>query len=55
MNYENPETVQKSVRIQKDLFEVITDEAKKDNRDFTKQLNYIVRQYYEMRKLLNIR
>jgi hypothetical protein len=50
MENELPDTVQKTVRIPKDLFDKITEEASKETRDFSKQLNHIVRQYYEMKK-----
>jgi hypothetical protein len=53
MDYENEETKQKSVRIPIDLCEIVENEAKKENRDFSKQLNYIIKQYYEMKKILN--
>lgn len=52
MDNEITETVQKSVRIPKDLYERIESDSKKESRDFTKQLNYIVRQYYEIKKNL---
>jgi len=44
-------SIQKSVRITKDLYDRILEDSKKENRDFTKQLNYIVRQYYEFKKI----
>jgi hypothetical protein len=49
---ENQELIQKTVRIPKDLYDKIQQEANKDNRDFSKQLNYTLKQYFEIKKNL---
>jgi len=47
---EKEERIQTTVRIKKDIYEMIEKDANKECRDFTKQLDYIVRQYYEIKK-----
>lgn len=47
------EPIQKTVRIHADLYDKIMEDAQKDERDFSKQLNYTIRQFYEIKKNLN--
>lgn len=47
------ERKQTTVRLKIDLFKKIENDAEKESRDFTKQLEYIIIQYYEMKKILN--
>ena len=41
-----------SLRLDKDLYEKIKADAEKERRSITGQIEYMLIQYYEMRKLL---
>ena len=41
-----------SIRIDKDLYERVKADAEKERRSITGQIEYMLLQYYEMRKLL---
>lgn len=42
-----------SIRIDEKLLEKITNDAKKEKRSVSKQIEYIVQQYYEMKKMMS--
>lgn len=41
-----------SIRMNKDLYEKIKTDAERERRSITGQIEYMLLQYYEMRKLL---
>ncbi|MBQ6205796.1 MAG: ribbon-helix-helix protein, CopG family [Oscillospiraceae bacterium] len=41
-----------SVRLDKDLYERIRQDAEKERRSITGQIEYMLLQYYEMKKLM---
>ena len=41
-----------SVRLNKDLYERIRQDAEKERRSITGQIEYMLLQYYEMKKLM---
>lgn len=41
-----------SIRLNKDLYEKIRQDAERERRSITGQIEYMLIQYYEMRKLL---
>lgn len=41
-----------SVRLDKDLYERIRQDAEKERRSITGQIEYMLLQYYEMKKIL---
>ncbi len=47
------ETYPTSIRLEKEIYDRIKDEANKEKRSITKQIEYIITQYYELKKLLN--
>lgn len=42
-----------SIRLSDDVFEKLKAEADHDKRSISKQIEYIIQQYYEMKRLLN--
>lgn len=44
----NRETKQKSLRLEKDLIDQIEKLARKNERDFTKQVSYMLKKYIEI-------
>lgn len=44
------EIKQKSIKIPKELAEKIENDAKKNHRDFTKQIIHIITKYYEIKE-----
>jgi hypothetical protein len=41
-----------SIRLDDELYDKIKVEAEKDKRSITKQIEYIIQQYYELKKLM---
>jgi hypothetical protein len=41
-----------SIRIDDELLEKVKSDADKDKRSVTKQIEYIIQQYYELKKLI---
>lgn len=48
MDLQNKETIVKSIRLEKKLCEKIQELANKGQRDFTKQVRYMLIKYIEM-------
>lgn len=46
------EKIQTTIRLDPDLYEKIKKDGEKEERNFRAQLEYIVKQYYEMKELL---
>jgi predicted transcriptional regulator len=42
-----------SIRFKEELLIKLEEEAKKEKRSLTKHIEYIIEQYYELKKLLN--
>ena len=42
-----------SIRIDEELLKKLKEEAEKESRSVSKHIEYIIKQYYEMRKILN--
>ena len=47
------ETKPTSIRLPAELLQKIAQDAEKDKRSITMQIEYMVQQYYEMKKILN--
>lgn len=44
---------QTSIKIKSELMEKVKADAEKEKRSINKQIEYIVEQYYEMKRMLN--
>lgn len=44
-----------SIRLNDELYEKIKEDAEKEKRSITKQIEHIIQQYYEMKKLIQYR
>ena len=42
-----------SIRLDDEIYNKVKEDADKDKRSLTKQIEYIIAQYYELKKLLN--
>lgn len=42
-----------SIRLDEELYNKIQEDAKKEKRSISKQIEYMILQYYEMKKLIN--
>lgn len=42
-----------SIRLEETIYEKVKTEAEKEKRSVSKQIEYIIQQYYELKKLLN--
>lgn len=42
-----------SIRLNDEIYEKIKRDAEKEKRSITKQIEYIIMQYYEMKKILD--
>lgn len=49
---ENKEIQPTSIRLDKELYERVRKDAERERRSITGQIEYMLLQYYEMRKLL---
>ena len=49
---ENAKVQPTSVRLKTDLYEKIKEDAEKERRSISGQIEYMLLQYYEMRKIL---
>lgn len=47
------ETKPTSIRLDQQIYEKIKEEAIKEKRSISKQIEYIIVQYYEMKKIIN--
>lgn len=50
MNYQNKETIVKSIRFEKDLAEKIQKMADNGQRDFTKQVRFMLLEYIRIKE-----
>lgn len=41
-----------SIRLEDEIYDKVKADADKDKRSITKQIEYIIQQYYEMKKLI---
>lgn len=44
-----PKSSPTSIRLEKELYEKVVDEAKKENRSISQQIEYLIKKYYEIR------
>ena len=51
--YDNNELVQKSIRLEKNIVERIEKDSKNEQRNFTQQLTYIIKKYYDLQDEFN--
>ena len=42
-----------SIRLSQDIYDKVKAEADKEKRSLSKQIEYIIQQYYELKQLLN--
>ena len=47
------ETKPTSIRLDPEILKKVQEDAERERRSITKQIEYIIIQYYEMKKLLN--
>lgn len=50
MNYQNKETIVKSIRFEKDLAEKVQKMAEQGQRDFTKQVRFMLLEYIRIKE-----
>lgn len=50
MENKNKETIVKSIRLEKDLCEKVQELAEQNQRDFTKQVRFMLLKYIEMKE-----
>jgi len=47
---EENEVIQKTIKVPKELLEKILKDAEKDQRDFTKQVIFMIKKYYDIKE-----
>lgn len=50
MNYQNKETIVKSIRLEKELAEKVQKMAEQGQRDFTKQVRFMLLEYIRIKE-----
>jgi hypothetical protein len=41
-----------SIRLDDEIYDMVKEDAERDKRSITKQIEYIIQQYYELKKLI---